>query len=211
MKKKNSVIMATICALVCAFGLTACGSKSKWITPSFSVSQVGYTIELITNTDQDFEFPIEGKKLDHSHFTEQKSLEFAYVIFDSKRNIVGWIEAGGYDMDKKGNYTIGYSTSTNNDETAYWGASFVLILKSTDLSVFDVLEVTTSCGRITRSDAFTGKDCYQYLDDETGEMIVPEGCTQFVGCWYSLNLHELDWKTITDPHILITPKDSEKL
>lgn len=208
MKKCISFIAMVLCALTAGVCCTACGTTTHWVEPDFYFDKDGYSVELVTNLGQNVDMPVSGLELRREKFDNERILQYKFLIYDSDHNLIGWIEdINGYDVDKKGNYTIGYCTSVGNGVTAYWGSDFTIVLKSNDLSIFDQLTVTTSCGNITRRDPMPATQRYVDYNTETGETTPAAGSENYVCCSYTLNLHELDWKTVADPQISITPKE----
>ena len=115
MKKTSICISVILCVLLGVTCLTACSANTKWIRPEISIENQGYTVEHVTNMQEDFEFPIKGVKLNHSNFETERLLEYSWIIKNSKGEVVGWIDIGsGYESDKKGNYKYGYCASEGN-------------------------------------------------------------------------------------------------
>lgn len=201
MKKLSTYFSAVLCVLALALGLTACGgSKNSWLLPTFEIEGTNYTVEHVTNEEEDFEFPLDGVKLDHAIFKSEGVLEYAWVIYNGSREIVGWIDMpGGYESDKKGKYHYGFSTYTDNGVYGYFTPYVTLILKSSDLAVFENVEVTSDSGPVSTEDnpPFKAIDKYGNYDMMTGEIIAPANVDDFVCRSYTIDLTNVDPKTAT--------------
>lgn len=213
MKKILSCFSLTLCVILGTASLAACGNKTKWLRPNFAYTGDEFTVEFVNNAEKDFEFPVEGLKFDHSRFTGENILEYGWVIYNGDRELVGWIEAGnGYDVDKKGKYNYGFSPSTNNGVYGYSNTSFLVVFRSTDLSIFDRLEITSDLGSvaiITEVDPnpMSGTRRYSRYDEQTGDTLPSAGAENVVCCLYSLELESIDPKGPDTINITLSLRD----
>ncbi len=186
MKKVVLGTCVTSLALITAFSLAACGGdpSSEYVLPSLSVAGNAYTVAHITNMEQDFEFPIEGVKFEHSKFTDERALEYGWVLYDNNRNIVGWFEdlSNGYE-EKGGKWYYGYSPSYNNDVYTFGANTFALFWKTNDLTEFEKISFTTNHGTITRNNDPCGPASEKYSG---------AGAENFSYCTYIFDLFGIE-------------------
>lgn len=205
MKKLLSCFSLMLCVLLGTVCFTACGSTEKWITPEFTINNEGYKIELITNAEQDVELPISGVKLDHSKY-EENLFEYKWVIKNTTTSeIVGWIDAdGGYSGDKNKGFKYGYTPSYSNDGYTFGTTGICVILKSTDVSIFNNMEFTVNHGTLEKvigeennpNPYSATKRFYDYDPEVGGEFIPWEGSQNFVCCNFIMNFEGIDPDTI---------------
>lgn len=202
MKKFISCFSLMLCVLLGAICFSACGSTGKWITPEFEIENQGFKIELVTNAEADFEFPIKNVKLDHSKY-EENVFEYVWAIKNATTNeLVGWIEAsGGYEGDKNKGFKYGFSPSYANDVYTFGTNSVCVILKSTDLSIFDNLNFTVNIGNLYKvedNNPFSATKRYteEYNPEVGGEIKPLEGSQNFVCCNYIADLTGIEPKNI---------------
>ena len=203
MKRKLSCFLLVLCIILSIVSLTACSGGTKYLRPNFTYEGEELTIEFVTNMEKDIDFPIEGVKFNHSKFADEKLFEYGWIIYNSDREIVGWIEAGnGYETDKSGDYLFGWNayyigenvTSTSyikDAEYGYWNADFCLVLKSKDFAIFDNIEFTSDYGSVIKTDMdnnpFPSADRYEQKYNAETNMYEPaEGSENFVCCFYSV-------------------------
>ena len=148
MKKIIFCFTTALCVILSTVFLYACAKGTKWLRPHFTFDREDVTVKFLDNTEEDFNFPVEGLKLDHSNYERERLLEYCWFIYNGD-DIIGWIEAGnGYDNNKKGDYKYGYCTSYANGVYGYHTPSFMVVLKTTDLTIFDHLEITSDYGSV---------------------------------------------------------------
>lgn len=200
MKRFLSCFSLALCVILGTVFLAACGGGTKWLRPDFTYQGNELTVEFVDNTEKDFVFPIEGLKLDHSKFVDERLLEYCWIIYDAEHEIVGWIEAGnGYDINKNGEYKYGFSTSYNNGVYGYSNTNFTLVLKSKDLTIFDRVEFSSDYGSVAfmtgmDNNPIKGSIRYSSYNAETGETVPDAGSENFVCGVYALNLDSIDPK-----------------
>lgn len=199
MKRFLSCISIALCAAVCAVFLTACGSPTQWLTPNVVFDGDELTVEFATNMEKDFVLPVEGQTLDHSRFVDERVVQYCWALYNSKHELVGWVEAGnGYDINKKNELIYGYGTGYNNDEYGYFTHLVCVTLKTTDLDVFDNLELSTDCGTIKKTaeldkNPMRGTDRFAVDDPTTpGQLKPAAGGEKVVCCLYTLDLSSVD-------------------
>jgi len=194
MKKSWAAISLAMGTLV---AVTACGSSEKCILPTVSIDKSDFSIECVTNMEQDFNFPIEGVSYKNSAFQEG-TLEFTWVIYNTDRDIVGWFEGLGTGYSHNhGKWKYGIFPSYNNDVYCFSNTSFTLFLKGSRLEQFDQISFTSTVGTITRrtDDDACGKASYKYntgRDAETGEYIPMQGAEKYTYCDYMMNFDGID-------------------
>lgn len=213
MKRILSFISLALCVIFSTVFIAGCGSSTKWLQPNFNYNGEGLTVEFVTNAEKDFEFPIKGLEFEHSKFDDERILEYGWIIYNGEHEIVGWIEAGnGYDINKKGNYKYGFSTSYNNGVYGYSDTNFCLVLKSTDLTIFDRIEFTSDYGSIALIkdmdyNPVRGSFRYTHLDEELNRMVPNAGAENFVCCLYALKLDSIDPDETKTINITFSLKD----
>lgn len=190
MKKSLLFIVMIICIAVGVCCLTACNQTNEdWLLPEFSMSGEGYSVELTTNIENDFEFPIGGLKLDHGKIS-QEMLEYCWVIYDGNNEIAGWIEiSGGYSTPKKGQYKYGFAASTSNGVYGYGKPGINLVLRGTDTAIFDSITMTSDIGSISKSgSAASATERYSNYDEAENVMRPYPNSGNFVFCSYELDI-----------------------
>lgn len=193
-----SIVIGTVC-------LAACGSSAKWVCPEFSFDNDGLTAELVTNIEEDFLFPIEGLKLDHSQ-AEQGMLEYRWIIYNGDE-IVGWIETnGGYEGHSDGKYKFGFSAENNNGVYSFSNQSLCVVLKSTDVSVFNSLQIMLNHGTASVSEGTPPSSAtqrYSYFDEATNEIKHQAGAENFVFCFYTINFEGINPNEVENLKIVL--------
>lgn len=212
MKKIISSFALALCVILGTVSLTACGNEIRWLRPNFTYAGDGITVKFVNNEKKDFEFPIEGLKLDHSNFTSQRTFEYSWVLYNDAQEIVGWIEAGnGYDFNNKNRY-YGFSTTIVNGVNGYENTTFVVVLKSTDFTIFDNLKITTDRGSVsvlTEADQnpISATKRYMYYDEASNQEVPRAGSEKFVCCFYSLKLASINPKKAKTINLTLSLKD----
>ena len=193
MKKILACFSTALCVLMCTAFLSACYKGTEWLRPHFTFDREGVTIKFLDNTKEDFDFHIEGQKLDHSNYERERLIEYVWIIYDGD-NLIGWIEAGnGYDnSNKKGEYKYGYGTSYANEVYGYHSPTFLVVLKTADLTVFDSLKITSDYGsvEIMPTDGIpnpcSASERYFVEDAEENRQRPAQGSENFVCCTYNI-------------------------
>ena len=212
MKKFLACFSTALCVIMGTACLSACAKSTEWLRPHFTFDREGVTIKFLDNTEEDFDFPIEGVKLNHSNYERENIVEYMWVIYDGD-NLIGWIEAGnGYDNSKKGDYKYGYCTTYADDVYGYHSPSFLVVLKSTDLTVFDYLEITSDYGSVEKlssddiNNPFSATERFNYYDEQLNEMKPAAGSASFVCCFYNIILEDIEAPGIKDIHFTLSMK-----
>ncbi len=192
-----AILMSALC-------FTACGStETICITPDVTTNAEGFTVELKTNMEADFEFPIEGVKFDHSRFTENGEIQYGWVIYDSEHKIIGWIKDLSNDYgNEDGEYFFGFIASYNNDVYGFSSSTFKLILSGKDTAQFDKISFTSDYGTITRGtgENSRGSASKVYYSDEYDSEIEGNkplaGSENYSYCEYTINFDGVDPKKV---------------
>lgn len=216
MKKFLSGFSLALCLLFGAVFFTACGGGSDWAKPNFDIQNDDYEIVFTTNEEEDFVFPIEGiEKLDHAQYLNDR-FQYTWLIKNTSNNeMIGWIETGsGYEGTVKDGFKYGYSTSTNNGVYEFNGSSITIYLKTTDLSVFENMELTADVGVLEKwipasgfeTNPYSASQFHNHYDETIwnpateryGDNVPNQGANDFVCYKYFIDMSGVNPKTTKD-------------